>query len=618
MSRSFLPAWPAALLVAAPAQAQEAKDADAPIVIEGSRIAMPAAAITAPQPLATALPPTALDLLDTLPDLRAASTGGPGGTSFVSIRGAEPNFAQILIDGVRVSNPSSSQGGGFDFAQLDPALIASITIVPGSQSAIYGSDALSGVIALRLAEPVRRRIALGGALTGDSEGDHSALARLGLGWNTGGVLLAASDTGTGDLKQGSTLDQRQALVRIGQDVGRWSLSAFALLGDSTREGFPESSGGPQFAANRRLEQRDTRFLVTGLSLRAPESDAVRPSVQIGYYDDNVRADTPAIFPGVFAAVPALTSDTDYDRLQIAADVRFRVTGRFDLLVGTDYQHERAVSTGTINLGFLLPTAFSIERRQLSGFVEGIWRPVAGLKLSAATRTDWLRDRVETTVQGSAEYAVGASGVTLFAGYGEGFRLPSLFALAFPLTANPNLRPERSTSYEGGLRWQRGGTNIRASLFLSDYTDLIDFDPKLFTTVNRASTTIRGASISGQGRIGSRIEWNGSFTLLDFDAEEPLRSRPDRYGHLRLAWRARDAVRLGAAATFNSDFLETSVPTGIITLQGQITLDLFADWQIGERINLSLALRNAADTARAQAVGFPEPGPVLRARVGFAF
>lgn len=616
--RSFLLAWPAAFLLPASGHAEEADNTDGVIVVEGSRIAQPATTILAPQPIETALPPTTLDLLETLPDVRASSTGGAGGNSFVSIRGAEPNFAQILIDGVRVSNPSSSQGGGFDFAQFDPALIAGISIVPGSQSAVYGSDALSGVIAVRLAAPERGRISIGGALTGDSEADHSAIVRLNLGWDTGGVLLAASDTGTGDLAEGSTLDQRQALVRIGQDLGRWSLSGFALLGDSLREGFPESSGGPRLAANRALEQRDTRFLVTGLTLRAPESDAVRPAFQIGYYDDNVRADTPAIFPGVFDAVPALTSDTDYDRLQIAGDVRFRLSERLDLLVGADFQHERADSTGTIDFGVIIPTAFAIERKQLSGFAEGVWRPAQGLRLAVAARNDWLRDRAETTAQASIEYSPGASGLTFFAGYGEGFRLPSLFALAFPLTANPNLRPERSESWEGGVRWQRGATSLRASMFLSDYTDLIDFDPDLFTTVNRAATTIRGASISGQGRIGARVEWNGSVTLLDFDAEVPLRSRPDRFGHLRLAWHPLETLRLGGAASFNSDFLETSVPTGIIALDGQVTLDLFADWQASERLKLSLALRNAADTARQNAVGFPEPGPVLRARIGYAF
>lgn len=588
------------------------------IVVEGSRIDEPAGLIVAPAPVRTALPPTALDVLETVPDIRAVSTGGPGGTSFVSIRGAEPNFAQILIEGVRVSNPSSSQGGGFDFAQLDPALIESIAVVPASRSAIYGSDALSGVISIRLPDPRRAGITAGASIAGDTAQGYAVSGRIGSGWDSGGMLIAASQGDTGELAEGSSIERRQAMLRLVQDLGSWDLSAFGLLGDTRRSTFPESSGGPLLAVNRAKERRDTRFLATGLALVAPQSAAVRPALRLGYYDDNVKADTPAVFPGVFAAIPALTSDTDYDRLQATGDVRFRLAPTLDLLVGADFQTEHARSTGTIDLGFPLPTAFDIKREQLSAFAEGAWRPVAGLKLSLASRTDWLRDRSNTSTQGSIEYSPPGTGLTLFAGYAEGFRLPSLFALAYPLTANPNLRPERSVGWEGGVRWEGRSAHLRASMFINDYTDLIDFDPVLFTTVNRAATTIRGASISGDGRIWTQVEWDGSFTLLDFDSAVPLRSRPDWLGHARVAWLASENLRLGAAATFNSDFLETSVPTGVIELDGHVALDLFADWHASEAITLSLSLRNATNADWQDAVGFPAPGRVLRAQVGFAF
>ena len=301
-------------IITLPAKDEGARDASE-IVVEGSRIDDPAALIVSPDPVQTALPPTALDVLATMPDIRAVSTGGPGGTSFVSIRGGEPNFAQILIEGVRVSNPSSSQGGGFDFAQLDPALIDSIAIVPASRSAVYGSDALSGVVSIRLPDPRRAGIGGGGSIAADTAEGYDISARIGAGWGSGGLLVAASRGDTGELAQDSSIERRQALLRMAQDVGSWDLAAFALLGDTSRSTFPESSGGPRLAVNRALERRDTRFLATGLALLAPQSARVRPALRLGYYDDNVRADTPAVFPGVFDAIPALASDTDYDRLQ---------------------------------------------------------------------------------------------------------------------------------------------------------------------------------------------------------------------------------------------------------------------------------------------------------------
>jgi len=68
------------------------------------------------------------DVLNRLPGVRAVTTGGAGGGSFVSIRGGEPNYSLILIDGINVTNPSNSRGGGFDFAQIDLGAIKSIEL----------------------------------------------------------------------------------------------------------------------------------------------------------------------------------------------------------------------------------------------------------------------------------------------------------------------------------------------------------------------------------------------------------------------------------------------------------------------------------------------------------
>ncbi|WP_300527478.1 TonB-dependent receptor [Maricaulis sp.] len=592
--------------------------ADASIAVLGSRITAPAETLRSPLPVDHALPATALDVLRSLPDVRAASAGGTGGTSFVSIRGAEPNFAQILIDGVRVSNPSSSQGGGFDFAQLDPALIDSIAIIPASRSAVHGADALSGVVSVRLTPGVENGRTGGFAASADSEDGYALTGRIGAELGQGNLLLSASLADTGDLTAGSTMERNQGLVRFAQGVGDWSLSSFALFGQSERRGFPESSGGPELAFNRELETRDTRFLTAGLALAGAEAMTVRPSLRIGYYDDTVEADTPAIFPGVFAPVPALTSDTDFSRLEATGDLRFEVSPYIDLVLGASHQRERANSTGTIDVGILLPTAFDIERDQNSLFAEGQWRPSEAVSLSLAARQDWFDEDDEFTLQGSAEYRLPGTGLIAFAGYAKGFRQPSLFALAFPLTANPDLLPERSVSWSGGLVWQGETARVRFSLFRNAYTDLIDFDPVLFTTVNRSETDIEGASISAQGRIGSTIDWSGSLTWLDFDSETPLRSRPDWFGHARIAWQASEAWRLGASADFNSDVLETSIPTGVIELGGHVAVDLFADWRASDTVSVSLALRNAFDADWQDAVGFPAPGRLFRIRTGIAF
>jgi outer membrane cobalamin receptor len=87
-----------------------------------------------------------LDLLRTTPGISATQPGGPGGFSEVFLRGAESNFTVVLIDGVRVNDPSNPRGGGYDFSTLDSNDIERIEVARGALSAVHGSDAMAGVI----------------------------------------------------------------------------------------------------------------------------------------------------------------------------------------------------------------------------------------------------------------------------------------------------------------------------------------------------------------------------------------------------------------------------------------------------------------------------------------
>ncbi len=589
-----------------------------PIEVTGSRISQPAGVIESPPDLDATLPVDTLDLINRLPDVRAVSTAGAGGTSFVSIRGGEPNFAQILINGVRVSNPSSSAGGGFDFAQLDPGLIESIQVVPASRSAIYGSDALSGMLAVQLLSAGGDTPGVAGSLTGPSEEGYIVRARASLGDAQSGAVIAASASDSGDLTLGSDIERQQLLGSFSQQIGSVRFDATVLYGETEREAFPEGSGGPLLAANRAQETRDTRFFAAGATISANPEGFIRPRLMIGYYDDNVRADTPAIFPGTFAPVPALFSVTDFDRLEATLDFSLRFADTIDVVVGSGYLSENAASIGTIDFGVLLPTGFAIERNQLSAFAEAEWRPDPSLKLSVALRQDWFDNSIgsETTAQASVEFTPGHGPLTVFAGYAEGFHRPSLFALAFPLTANPNLRPERSDAYEVGLKWRRNANELRATAFRTDYADLIDFDPVLFTTVNRSKVQIQGVTLSGNGTVTESVGWFASASWLDTQSAVPLRGRPEFYGNAGLRWRADERLSLSADIGFNHAFLESSIPTGVVRLDGRVALDLAANWQVNDAIAVTLAMRNALDEDWQDAVGFPAPGRIVTAQVSF--
>ena len=86
------------------------------------------------------------ELLRNLPGVHIDQAGGRGSVSSVYLRGGDPNHTIVLIDGVRVNDPTNSRGGSFDFSTLNVDSIERIEIVRGPLSSVYGSDAMMGVM----------------------------------------------------------------------------------------------------------------------------------------------------------------------------------------------------------------------------------------------------------------------------------------------------------------------------------------------------------------------------------------------------------------------------------------------------------------------------------------
>jgi len=559
------------------------------------------------------------DVLNRLPGVRAVTTGGAGGGSFVSIRGGEPNYSLILIDGINVTNPSNSRGGGFDFAQIDLGAIKSIELVPTGRSAIHGSDALSGIIGIKLKTPKENETQYNiNAFTDSAEAFGAAGTAL-AGWDNGGVLVNGSYFDSGDLTEGSELNRIQGIARARQELGNFDLSALALISQSERIAFPEASGGPELAVLRNLENRNSDLIILGGSISHQTNDKFRTHLKLSYSKEKVDADTPAIAPGIINGVPAIRSRTEFDRFEITGNFKYEASPELKIAVGGNYTQENALSQGTIDFGFLVPTAFEIKRDEVAAFIEGIWMPDADLSLSAAGRIDKFdNDETETTGQLSGKYYLG-SGLSVYSTIAEGFRRPSLFALAFPLTSNPDLLPERSRTFEVGLDWEIVGQgNVRLTYFDNQFRDQVDFEPSLFTHVNRDKVNIQGIEGSGNWNFTDTVKASASVTYINVGGDIILRARPSWQGAAQVNWKYSPNIELGVAGRFNSSFWETSVPTGLITLDGYAEFDAFIKYLITENLSIQAAIRNIGDSKFEESVGFPAPGRTIRAKVSFDF
>jgi outer membrane cobalamin receptor len=564
-------------------------------------------------------PVSVLDLIDGTPGVRAISVGGIGGGTFLSVRGGEPNFTLVTIEGLKLNNPTNSRGGAFDLSLIDPDLVESITIVRGPTSAIHGSDALSGLVSIRLG--TGGRSGFGGAARGltSSEAETGATLRLEDGWAGGSAAASGGFYDSGNLSPGSELQRSQALFHLRQEVGTFLLSGFALHARTTRQTFPEDSGGPLLAVNQELE-RGTITLNAGIvSVRRDPTAAVRPNLSLSWSEQQDEVSTPFIAPGTFDGVPASTSQSRFRRLEAIADVGLDL-GPVTAILGGAVLREEGRSEGTLDLGFPLPTGFRLNRTTYSGFAEAAWRQGAAFNLNLAGRADKLADGATSwTWRGTARWRPGEGRAELTASFAEGYKLPSFFALAHPLIGNPDLRAERSTNAEVGLSLPLGSSGqIKLTLFRNRFTDLVDFDASAFRFVNRARVRTAGGEFEMNWRPARTLEVAGALTYLDTDSATPLRNRPSWQGTLRLTWRTSDVMDLTALVRANSDFFDASIPTGLITADGHASLDIVANYRLTSRLRLDIALRNLTGADYQDAVGFPATGRLVRAALAVHF
>ena len=611
------------LLSSAPlAEVEAGPDPSDPIVVTASRTTEERAmrlGIADSDDIDRLQPASILELLNDMAGVRAFSTGGIGGGSFVSIRGGEPNFTLMLVEGIKVNDPTNSRGGAFDLLAIEPLAIERIEVARDAVSAVHGSDALSGVVNLRLRAPGPGETGPTARIQAGSRSELDLGAAFGAGWQDGGMLLAGSWFDSDDLDPGSELERRQGLGRIRQRIGGFEAQAIGLYAQTDRSGFPEDSGGPLFAVNRALETHDAELALAGLTLRRSQDAVWRPNLMLAWsrHADDIR--TPAIAPGVLDGVPALAADTDFTRLEAVGDIGFH-RPHMAATVGAAWQRESGRSRGTIDFGFPVPTSFDLDRETRSLFAEATLRPADGLVLNLAGRHDRVAGGPSSsTGRAGLSYQPGASSPLLFARIGTGYKLPSLFALGHPLIGNPGLRPERSRNIELGAEWRRAANLlVRFTLFDNRFRDLIDFDPILFTTVNRDRVQARGVELEGQAAIRPMLALSAALTWLDLDSPTPLRGRPRWQGSARLVWQASTRLELNTAARANSSYNDSSIPTGPVIADGHAEWDVGLRYRLSAQLGIDAALRNITDSRHQDAVGFPAPGRLLRVTLTAGF
>jgi len=558
------------------------------------------------------------ELLRRVAGLNVIQQGARGGVTSVVMRGGESNFTVVLIDGIKVNDSTNTRGGSYDFSYLDLASIERIEIVRGPMSAIYGSDALAGVISIFTRAPDT-----GAEVRAEVGGHGLQSGRVALGGEMGSanaMIAVRALQEDGDI-EGASYEDWGLDGSIHFDVGSSGEAGLVLRHqDADSTSFPEDSGGPALAVLRDVDQRAVTESHVRLHLDQSIGTDWRTSVALSRYERNEEASSPGIAPGVFDGVPPNAADTDYSRDQLLVSFSRELGMAAAVVLGGEWQKEDGKGTGFLDFGFPVMTDFRLKRDTLSAFAELEYQFDA-VRVQGSLRWD-DPDEIgdELSAQLGAVYTLPGDAGSVRMNWGEAFKAPSFFAVGHPLVGNPDLESETATSFDVGYRRAVGpSSSIEVSLYRNDFENLIDFDPELFTQVNRSNVVTSGIEFAGRWAINSSVNLDVHLAYADSeikDSDAILRGRPEWRGGLGVDWRINEQWLLAASYLLLDEYWEVSIPTGGLYLDGYNRLDLAVSFDASDRLRFGFAIDNALDEEYFEAVGFPAAG--VRARLNATY
>ena len=586
--------------------------------------------------LTTSNPASLTDALRSVPGLMVTQAGGPAGTTGVMLRGANTGQTLVLIDGIRVNDPSGA-AGDFNFALVAPGTVDRVEVLRGPQSALYGSDAMGGVINIitkKGSGPAQYSIrAEGGSygtasttasMSGSSgpwtyavtgSGQHSN------GFSSYGYRIPSIEAKYPNLEKDG-MDRIGGSARVGYDAGEGFRFDAGVMSTFTRSAYDASFGAtPDTPSNSNQLQQQIWAKATIDSLGGMLTQSITTfATQI----DRTFNDYSSYGINVLPANSFATS-TDFRGNSFGAEYQgdLKMGAAGSLIYGARTQHDTAESFGATILPVPTPRISTLNATKDTNSVFALWKLPIGERLSVTMggRVDDVVDVATfATWRTTAAYNITETGTKLRASAGTGAKSPTLYQLYEPTYGNSSLKPEESFGYDAGIDQSLFNGRVTLSLtgFYNKFSNLIDFtfDPTPtqpfghYINVARAETSGLevGADVDlmpGTLRLKTAYTW---LQARDLSTGLTLARRPEHLARIALAITPTDRWLIEPRVLMVSKRFSST--NELNPLAAYTRVDLYTEYKIDKNWKVFARGENIFDERYQEVLNYGTTGPAI--------
>ncbi len=581
-------------------------------VVTANRFEQPVSSVLAPTTVVTKeqidrwQSKTLTDVMRRLPGVDIAQNGGMGQQSSLFIRGTNSSHVLVLIDGVRLNQAGIS--GASDLSQIPISLVQRIEYVRGARSAVYGSDAIGGVLNI-ITTRTKDGTTLAAGVGSNGYQSYDGSTQQMLGQNTR-VTLAGNYTYT-----------------KGYDVVANYPDALGNTAQPDRDGFMskniygaiEHQINDDFSAFVRGYGFDNRTAYDGSPTYVqPDTYVDTRQLYSQTWDGGLRFNN-GLYSSNLTASYSHTKDYNYspDMGRYASSATIDDSQQYNL----QWANNVAVGQGSVGGGVdwqkqsIEPgTAYVNDRRDVTntGLYATGQQMFGPVTLDGAVRGDdhsvygW-----HNTWQSSAAWEF-IEGYRFIASYGTAFKAPNLGQLYGSFGGNSNLDPEESKQWEGGFEGLTGPVTWHVSGYRNDIDSLIDYSSANGGYYNINKATIKGVEATASFDIGP-VSHQISYDYVDprnAETNEILLRRAKQQVKYQLDW---TVYNFDWSVSYQYlgeryDRQYATNPNGDLAKLGGVSLwDLAVSYPVTSHLTVRGRIANLFDKEYETVYGYDTPG-----------